>query len=83
MTQLIPCGSVTQIQPNIPYALPVTEAYLLSDQALTFSTTLNGTYDPLSSTTIDPGRIGSGGFIKSAVVANVVMKRVTHFINPR
>jgi hypothetical protein len=77
MTTALVNGFVTTILANTAYAVPLGSYRILSEIALTFSTTVDGVYAALSNAELEPGALlTAGGFIKCISNTNVVLKKV-------
>lgn len=76
-TTALVSGVPTLLEANTAYAIPVGPYRLLANLALTFSTTVGGVYAALTGANAEPGVLVSGGFIKAAAPATVVLKKTT------
>jgi len=59
-------GVLGVVLPNIAYALPAYPCRVLASGAITFASTVGGSYSTLTGATAEPGVLVSGGFIKSS-----------------
>lgn len=77
MTTALNNGFVTSITANTPYAIPPGSYRILAKDALTFATTVGGSYNALSGSATEPGALlTAGGFIKCTSDTIVVIKKV-------
>lgn len=69
-------GLVTTMAASTPHAIPTGPYRLLADGAVTFATTVGGSYSTLTGATAEPGALVSGGFVQGASTRVVVLKKI-------
>lgn len=77
MTEALSSGNVQSLTANVAYSLPPGPHRILSSVALTYASTVGGSYASLSGATTEPGALVESGFIKAGSTALIVAKKVT------